>query len=148
MYNYSGLIYSMIIYFNLAILIFLILFADIACYILSKKKRNHNKLNKKNLLALIVLIVICLSLGLNDAIRIVEKDVCVYTGEYLKEYRHFGLQSRYYFGKTDDNKVFYMDVFSKSEIYPYSFEEEEQYAIYYDRDTSIIVRVEPLQKNN
>ena len=138
----------MIIYFNLAILIFLILFADIACYILSKKKRNHNKLNKKNLLALIVLIVICLSLGLNDAIRIVEKDVCVYTGEYLKEYRHFGLQSRYYFGKTDDNKVFYMDVFSKSEIYPYSFEEEEQYAIYYDRDTSIIVRVEPLQKNN
>lgn len=148
MYNYSGLRYSMIVYFVLASLLFSLLFIYIVCSAIRKKKLKSNRLNKKGLLALIVLIVICLGLGLNDATKIIEKDVCVYKGEYLKEYRHFGLQYRYYFGKTDDNKVFYMDVFSKREIYPYSFEEEEQYAIYYDRDTSIIVRVEKLQKNN
>lgn len=43
---------------------------------------------------------------------------------------------------TEITHVFYLDTLSKREIFPYSFEEGEEYIIYYEKNTKIIVGVE------
>lgn len=80
--------------------------------------------------------------------------IVIHEGYYVEEYRNTGaglkfqLWYDYVFTDGDNPKPSYhMDASSRKEIYPDEFSSEVKYRIYYERDTKIIVRVEPIEES-
>ena len=87
------------------------------------------------------------------ASRIFFPNVLSYTGEFVDTHRNsrvappLPLTNEYVFWNGEGKrKVFYLDVLSKEEIYPFEFETGEQYTVYYDSFTKVITRVETVFK--
>ena len=95
------------------------------------------------------MIVIAICLSLIYVSKIVFPDVSSYTGEFVYSHRNsrvappLPFTTKYVFWNGEGKKQpFYLDSFSKKEIFPYEFESGQKYTIYFDEFTNVIVRVE------
>ena len=145
MYNFSGIIHR--IWSTGGILLLLGIIGVLIDRYEAKRKGKEFKI--KNCKVSIITIVLAVGLCLFFVSRIVFPNISSYTGvfQYEKdESRGPLLSNEYVFwngGKKD--QVFYLDVYSKQKIFPEDFEEAEEYIIYYDKLTKIIVGVERVE---
>lgn len=141
MYNFSGIIYRIWavcgILFVLGMLLFLMV------------KPWKNGFKTKDCKAAIIVMACAIFMGLVYTSRIIWPDVSSYTGDFIKSYGDsrvappLPFTSRYIFWNGEElKKSFYLDAFSKKEIFPYKFEEGKEYTIYFDEFTNVIVKVE------
>ena len=144
MFNFSGVFYR--IWGVCGILLLL----GVVCILVEKPWAKKIKL--KDLKIGLVGIALAIGLGLVYASRIVFPDVLSYTGEFVDTHRNsrvappLPLTDEYVFWNVEGKRqVFYLDFFSKKEIFPYEFEYGRQYTIYYDDFTNVIVKVEPVE---
>jgi len=144
MFNFSGVFYR--IWGVCGILLLL----GVVCILVEKPWAKKIKL--KDLKIGLVGIALAIGLGLVYASRIVFPDVLSYTGEFVDTHRNsrvappLPLTDEYVFWNGEGKRqVFYLDFFSKKEIFPYEFEYGRQYTIYYDDFTNVIVKVEPVE---
>ena len=145
MYNFSGIIYRIwgVGGILVAIGIVLILF--------EKPWKNGFKL-KKNKWGLIAVACGILLIAVY-ASRIIFPDVSSYTGEFVDTHRNsraappLPVTYEYVFWNgTGKRQVFFLDIYSKKEIFPSNFEYGQTYTVYYDEFTNVIVRVEVQQE--
>ena len=108
-------------------------------------KKGKNKDFKLGLIA--IAIGICMSLIY--ASRIVFPDVSSYTGEFIESHRNsrvappLPFTSEYVFWNGEGKKkTFYLDTFSKKEIFPHELVSDQKYKIYFDEFTNVIIKVE------
>ena len=141
MYNFSGLL------FRLWGVCGILLLLGVVCIILTKPWVNKFKIKK----CILGILIIAFSIGLGAVyiFRIVSPDVSSYTGQFIETSRNnreappLPVTNKYVFWNGEGKKQpFYLDLFSKEDIYPYDFEEGKEYTIYYDTFTWIIVKVE------
>ena len=141
MYNFSG------VFFRIWGVCGAILFIGIVCVLLEKPWKKKFKLKGYKLGIFVITFAICLSLIY--ASRIVFTDVSSYTGEFVDTHRNsrvappLPITSEYVFWNGEGKKqVFYLDTFSKKEIFPNEFVKNQKYTIYFDEFTNVIVKVE------
>ena len=98
------------------------------------------------------MIAFAIGMSLIYASRIVFPDVSSYTGEFIESHRNsrvappLPVTSEYVFWNGEGKRqVFYLDVFSKKEIFPSEFEVHQKYTIYYDEFTNVIIKVEAIE---
>lgn len=144
MYNFSGIIYRI-----WAVCGIMYLLGGV-CILFEKPWKNGFK--SKNCKIVICMLAFAVCLGSFYTSRVVWPDVTSYTGEFIESYRDsraappLPFTKRYIFWNGEGKrKGFYLDVSSKEEIFPYEFEENHEYKIYYNRLTKIIVMVEIIE---
>lgn len=108
----------------------------------------------KDLLLGVVSVAVAVCLSCVHLSHIYNPDVLTYTGEFISSNRAsrtappLPVTYEYVFSNgIGKNKVFYLDIYSKREIYPDDFVEDNQYIIYYDDFTNVIVHVDEVIKN-
>lgn len=145
MYDYSGIIYKLLtrgLFFLLLSIVGILIDKQRA-----KRKGKEFKINncKGSLIALVFSVALCLFY----VSRIVFPDISSYTGVYQYEHKKprgpLLTQEYVFWNGGGKNKSFYLDVNSKKKIFPEDFEEAEEYIIYYDELTKIIVGVERVE---
>ena len=141
MNNYSGIVYR--IWGVCGVMLLL----GIVCILFEKPRLHKNWLQRCKFGLLTIAFAVCL--GAVYASRIFFPNVLSYTGEFVDTHRNsrvappLPLTNEYVFWNGEGNrKVFYLDVLSKKEIYPFEFETGEKYTVYYDSFTKVITRVE------
>jgi hypothetical protein len=144
MYNFSGIIYRL---WAVDGILFLL---GIIC-ILIEKPWSENFKFKKIIIGLVI-IAFSISVATVHIVKIVSPDVSSYTGEFVSSNRNsrvappLPLTIEYRFWNGEGKKqCFYLDAFSKKELFPIDFEKGEEYTIYYDDFTNVIVKVEVLE---
>lgn len=144
MYNFSGVFYR--IWGVCGILLLL----GVVCILVERPWAK--KVTLKDLKIGLIGISLAIGLGLVYASRILFPDVLSYTGEFVDTHRNsrvappLPFTREYVFWNGEGKKlVFYLDTFSKKEIFPCELEYGQQYTIYYDDFTNVIVRVEPVE---
>lgn len=143
MYNFSGIFYRIWAVFGIILLIGIILI------LFEKPWAPTFRLKACRFALLMVAIAICGSLFY--ASRVVFPNVSSYTGTYVDYHRNSRVAPplpftyQYEFSNEEKNTVFYLDVFSKKQIFPGDLEEGKIYTIYYDEVTKVIVKVEPFK---
>ena len=140
MFNFSG------IWYRVWGVCGVILFLGIVCILFERPWSKNVKAKKDKFGFIIVIFAICL--GLIYVSRIVFPDVSSYTGEFVDSHRDsraappLPLTSEYVFWNGEGKKQgFYLDVLSKKEIVPDEFVYGQKYTIYFDKFTSVIVKV-------
>ena len=145
MYNFSGIIHR--IWCIGGILLLLGIIGVLIDQYEAKQKGKEFKI--KNCKVSIITIVLAVGLCLFFISRIVFPNISSYTGvfQYEKDESRGPLLSNEYvfWNGGKKNQVFYLDVYSKKKIFPEEFEEAEEYIIYYDELTKIIVGVERVE---
>ena len=141
MYNFSGIIYRIWavcgIIFVLGMFLFLM------------EKPWKNGLKAKDCKTAIIVMACAICMGLVYTSRIIWPDVSSYTGDFIESHRNsrvapplpFTIQYTFWNGEGL-RKVFYLDISSKEEIFPYEFKEGKEYTIYFDEFTNVIVKVD------
>lgn len=144
MYNFSGVFYRIWGVCGILLLV------GILCILVERPWAK--KVTLKDLSAGLLITVFAIGLGLVYASRIVFPDVLSYTGEFIDTHRTstvappLPFTREYVFWNGEGKKqVFYLDTFSKKEIFPCELEYGQQYTIYYDDFTNVIVKVEPIE---
>ena len=153
MCDFSGLEYRI---FSVGIIS---LFCGLICFIMSlifKKRKSSESGSKKDSVKAVILgllfVFISVTYSGYHIFKIHQPVVCVHEGYFIEERRNsrvapplpFTMQYTF----TNDNQPnckFYLDVFSKREIYDEEFEKNANYRIYYEEDTDIIVKVEKIE---
>ena len=142
MYNFSGIVYRI---WGVSGIMLLLL--GIICILLEKPWKKGFKIKK--CIFGVIAILFALGLGIDYASRIVSPNISSYTGEFIRSNRDSSvapplrLTYEYVFWNGEGKKQgFYLDVLSKKEIFPYDFEEGQEYIIYFDKGTNVIVRVD------
>lgn len=144
MYNFSGVLYR--IWGVCGVILILgvvgILF----------EKPWAKKVKIQNCKVELIAIAFAICLGLIYASRIVFPDVSSYTGEFIESHRNsraappLPVTNQYVFWNGEGKrKVFYLDIFSKREIFPYEFVGGQKYTIYFDEFTNVITKVEAVE---
>ena len=141
-YNYAGIVFRLRGECTMFILL------GVVCIVISCAEQ---KTNKRDFLVGICTIILGVALGVHYGMCILNPCVESLRAEYDSEERNsrvspglpFTMEYIFY-----DNKYhnFYLDVFSKKEIYPDEFIEGNEYVIYYDKETKIIVGVEAINQ--
>lgn len=141
MYNFSGIVY------RIGGVSGIMLLLGIICILLEKPWIKGFKF--KSCMIGMLLVIAGIGSGVFFASRIVFPDVSSYTGEFIRSNRDstvappLPLTNEYVFWNGEGKKQgFYLDVLSKKEIFPYDFEEGQEYMIYFDEVTNVIVRVD------
>lgn len=141
MYNFSGIVYRI---WGVSGIILLL---GIICILIEKPWKKGFKIKK--CIFGVIAIIFALGLGIDYASRIVSPEISSYTGEFIRSNRNsrvappLPLTNEYVFWNGEGKKqVFYLDVLSKKEIFPSDFEEGQEYMIYFDEVTNVIVRVD------
>lgn len=100
----------------------------------------------------LVMIAAAIGLSLLYASRIVFPGVSSYTGAFIDSHRNsrvappLPLTNEYVFWNGEGKKqTFYLDIFSKKEIFPDDFVSDRKYTIYFDEFTNVIVQVECME---
>ena len=141
MYDLSGLYYQMKT--NASVLGMVGLLFLICSRFWVREKRNV-----KELLIGILCCFLCIcSLGYHFYV-INDLKVSIHEGTYVEEHREnpYLFRMEYCFSNDGGLKpLFYLDVFSKKDIYPNKFEKDVVYRIYYEEKTDVIVKVEKLE---
>ena len=139
--NYSGIIYRIWAVGGAMVLL------GIACLLVSGIRTKS--FSKQCFLAGVLCVVYGLGTAVYYIAQLVSPDVASLHGIFHEEYRNsrvapplpFTMEYSFY-DENNDSRVFYLDVLSKKEIIPEGFLEDNEYIIYYDTSTNIIVRVE------
>ena len=144
MYNFSGVFYRIWGVCGILLLV------GVGCILVERPWAK--KVTLKDLKAGLLITVFAIGLGLVYTSRILFPDVLSYTGDFVDTHRNsrvappLPLTDEYVFWNGEGKKqVFYLDIFSKKEIFPCELEYGQQYTIYYDDFTNVIVRVEPVE---
>lgn len=144
MYNFSGIAYRI---WGVCGIILLVGLIAILC---AKPWMPDFKISKIKIDLLFIAFAICL--GIVYASRILFHDVSSYTGEFIETHRNsriappLPVTNEYVFWNGEGKKqVFYLDIFSKKEIFPYEFERAQKYTIYFDKFTNVIVKVDAVE---
>jgi hypothetical protein len=141
MYNFSGITYRL---WSPCSFLFIIPLASLLISIFMKKPIRFFdfKIELASAAFGVVLCVVYLS-------RILFPGVSSYTGEFVESHRTsrvappLPFTSKYVFWNGEGKKkVVYLDTFSKKEIIPDGLEPGEEYTVYFDEFTKVIVRVE------
>ena len=152
MYNFSGVLY------RIWGVCGAILILGVVCVLFEKPWIKKDKAKKGKFLSTLndkiglIMITVAFCLGLIYLSRIVFPDISSYTGEFIVSHRNsrvappLPLTYEYVFWNGEGKRqVFYLDSFSKKEIFPYEFVSDQEYTIYFDEFTNVITRVEPVQ---
>ena len=139
--NYSGIIYRIWAVGGAMVLL------GIACLLVSGIRTKS--FSKECFLAGVLGALYGLGTAVYYIAQLVSPDVVSFHGVFYEEYRNsrvapplpFTMEYSFY-DENNDSRVFYLDVLSKKEIIPEGFLEDNEYIIYYDTSTNIIVRVE------
>lgn len=144
MFNFSGVFYRIWGVCGILLLV------GILCILVERPWAK--KVTLKDLKAGLLITVFAIGLGLVYASRILFPDVLSYTGDFVDTHRNsrvappLPFTREYVFWNGEGKKqVYYLDTFSKKEIFPWELEYGQQYTIYYDDFTNVIVRVEPVE---
>lgn len=144
MYNFSGLLY------RIWGVCGTILVLGVVCILLQKPWTKNFKILDCKLGLTMIVFAVCL--GLVYVSRIFFPDVSSYTGVFIETNRNsrvappLPVTYEYVFWDGEGKRqVFYLDIFSKEEIFPYEFASNQQYTIYFDEFTNVITRVEPIE---
>lgn len=136
MYNYAGLYFRLWVQCSFVLLSLLLLFITI----------DSKSFNKQVIWVSIICIVLGIGTGLRYISYIHKCDVQTYQGTFSEEYRHRRrdpFTTVYEFHNSDGQvDSFYLDTFSKKEIYNKKLVVDNQYIIYFDTTTKIIVGIE------
>lgn len=141
MYNFSGVL------FRIWGVCGVILILGVAGILFQKPWANTFDI--KNCKSGLFMIGLAICLSIIYASRIVFPNVSSYTGEFVETHRNsrvappLPVTHEYVFWNGEGKKqVFYLDSFSKKEIFPYEFVNDQNYTIYFDEFTNVIIRVE------
>ena len=141
MYNFSGVI------FRIWGVCGAVLLLGVMCILLEKPWSNSFKIQDCKIGLILVAFAVCL--GSVYASRILFPDVSSYTGEFISTNRNsrvappLPVTSEYVFWNGEgQKKVFYLDAFSKKEIFPHDFVNGQKYTIFFDKFTKVITKVE------
>ncbi|MBE6882049.1 MAG: hypothetical protein E7489_03500 [Ruminococcaceae bacterium] len=152
-YNYSGILYKLIapcgIFF----------WGGIVILLLNKFwEKKHDDSEKKSIRNACIILGVGVIASLLFLVDIVNPKVESYTGYFVEEYRDSQVSPplpytfAYVFcdGSSNPKPIFNLDIFSKKEIYPEDFVENQWYTIYYVDliDSSTIVAVEEYIQNS
>lgn len=144
MYNFSGIVY------RIWGVCGIILFVGLIAILCTKPWMQDFSISKVKIDLLFIVFAICL--GLVYSSRILIPDVSSYTGEFIECHRNsrvappLPVTYEYVFWDGEGKRqVFYLDIFSKKEIFPYEFVSDQKYTIYFDDFTNVIVRVETVE---
>lgn len=144
MYNFSGILYRI---WGVCGIMFLL---GVVC-LLGKKPWVKGFSIKKCKLEFFML-AFAVILGMVHVSRIISPDVLSYTGVFLDSHRNsrvappLPLTREYVFWNGEGKKqVFYLDTFSKKEIFPSEFQYGKTYKVYFDDFTNVIVQVEVIE---
>ena len=144
MYNFSGILY------RIWGVCGVILILGVVCVLFEKPWAKNVKIRDYKLG--LIMIAFAIGMSLIYASRIVFPDVSSYTGEFIESHRNsrvappLPVTSEYVFWNGEGKRqVFYLDVFSKKEIFPSEFEVHQKYTIYYDEFTNVIIKVEAIE---
>jgi hypothetical protein len=128
------------------------LILGVVCILFNKPWAKSFKIQDCKLGVIIIAIAVCM--GLVYASRIAFPDVSSYVGEFVDVHRNsrvappLPITYEYVFWDGEgEKKVFYLDVFSKREIFPDEFVNDQKYKIYYDEFTNVIIKVEFVDKS-
>lgn len=152
MYDLSGLKH-LILFSDLPMLIvaLLLLILEWKKIFNSIKKKRWEKGVKKTMFLIAFCTLWFIISGGTNAYHLYYPNISFYEGEYIREYRanesRLSFFSwRYVFDDgVEPRESFYLDSFSKKEIFNNDFEEGKKYRIYYEEKDNIIVRVEELE---
>lgn len=140
MYNFSGIIYRL-----WAVCGIILLLAIISALF----KKPWKGISLKSLKMEIIVILFSVILGIVYLSRIIFPDISVYTGNFIETHRNsrvappLPFTSEYVFYNGEGKKQeYYLDSFSRKEICPEDFELNQEYTIYFDKFTDVIVKVE------
>ena len=141
MFNFSGII------FRIWGVCGVILLLGIVCILFEKPWSKSFNIQKCKIALLIIAFAVLLSSIYLS--RIIAPRVSSYTGEFLETNRNsrvappLPVTHEYIFWNGEDTKVvFYLDSFSKKKIFPREFTVGQEYVIYFDEFTNVIVQVE------
>lgn len=144
MYNFSGIVYRI---WGVCGIILLVGIIAILC---AKPWMPDFNISKVKIDLLFIVFAICL--GSIYISRIVFPDVSSYTGEFIETHRNsrvappLPFTDEYVFWNGEGKRqVFYLDIFSKKEIFPYEFVSSQKYTIYFDEFTNVITKVEAVK---
>lgn len=144
MYNFSG------VWFRVWGVAGVCLLLGVVCILLEKPWTKEFKIKDCKLGLFIIAYAVCL--GLLYVSRIAFPNVSSYTGEFIDAHRDsrvappLPVTDEYVFWSGEGKKKgFYLDAFSKKEIYPYDFERGREYTIYFDEFTEVIIKVEAIE---
>ena len=142
MYNFSGLIYQILACY---LFIFLLM---VLCILIKKPWSKDFKFKKIIVEILAIIFAVCEISVITYKIH--HPDVLSYTGEFVETHRVSGIAPplpftyEYTFWNGEGKKqCYYLDSFSKDEIFPYKdLDTNKEYTGYYDDFTNVIVRIE------
>lgn len=144
MYNYCGIIYRLWGVCGV--------FAIVGGLCLLVAFDQNGPRRKNGLLAGVLLILFALGLTIKYTTYLINPEVESYQGIFVEEYRDSRVAPplpytmAYYFTDSEgEYSVFFLDVFSKKNIFNDSFQGGDTYIIYYETNTEIIVGVEKLE---
>lgn len=144
MYNFSGVLY------RIWGVCGIILILGVVGILFEKPWAKKVKIQDCKLELIVIAFAICL--GLIYASRIVFPDVSSYTGEFIESHRNsrvappLPVTNEYVFWNGEGKRqVFYLDIFSKKEIFPYEFVGGQKYTICFDEFTNVITMIEAVE---
>ena len=140
MYNFSG------VYFRIWGVCAIIVLIGIICILITKLWLGFNF--KKCAFGMFA-VLFGLIMSLVYIKGVVCQDVCSYTGVFVQTTRNsrvappLPVTREYVFYNGEGKKQeFYLDAFSKKEVFPYDFKVGETYTVYFEKFSSVIVKVE------
>lgn len=144
MFNFSGVLYR--IWGGCGVILVL----GVACNLLNRPWAREVKI--KDCKLGLIMIAAAIGLSLLYASRIVFPGVSSHTGEFIDSHRNsrvappLPVTNEYVFWNGEGKKqTFYLDIFSKKEIFPDDFVSDRKYTIYFDEFTNVIVQVECIE---
>ena len=146
MYNFSGLIFRIWGVDGIMLLLGVVLL------LFERPWRKSFRLKKCKFALACIAFAICS--GLFTTSRIISPDISSYTGEFVDTHRNsrvappLPVTSEYVFWNGEGKKVkYYLDVFSKKQVFPCDLVIGEEYTVYFDTETKIIVKIEIVEKD-
>lgn len=135
MYNCSGIIFRMIVDSSIWIILGLI------CILIDCK--NAKRAGKVSILSL-GLVVLGICTCCHFGYKAMNPTIEIHEGYLSREYRSGGLATTAYVFTAQNGKkpTYYLDSFSRQEIFPDGLQEDIKYRVYYEADTHIILAVE------
>lgn len=143
-YNIDGILYR--VYATGGICLIL----GIVCLILSKNRKQSKRIKVDFIIAVMMIIFAFAYIGSHIYMSI-NPSILMNEGYFVEVYRDstaappLPFTYKYRFtSSSNKNRVFYLDSFSKKDIYPEDFLEGEKYRIFYEKNTNIILKVEEI----
>lgn len=141
MYDLSGLYYK-------AIVDGLVFGLGGISFVIGSRFWNAEKKKIKELFIGLICCFICIiSIGYNYYV-INDLKISVHEGVFIRQNREspYLFREEYCFSNEKGlNPIFYLDIFSKKDVYPEDFEKDVRYTIHFEERTKVIVKVKKIE---